>query len=88
MYKDQTFNQAVIEASSKEFYNNNEETIEMDFDTCVIKGDIECNYAQDSDGDMDRRTQMGQFCGHDEVIEMIHFTGNNFEKLVLYTVRH
>ena len=43
------------------------EAIEMDFDTCVLKQHQECVFVQDSNGEMDHRTQMGYFCGHDEV---------------------
>ena len=43
------------------------EAIEMDFDTCVLKQHPECVFVQDSNGEMDHRTQMGYFCGHDEV---------------------
>jgi len=51
----------------EEFPTLNKEIIDMDFDTCVKKQNLECVFVQDSDGEMEFRTQMGQFCGHDEV---------------------
>ena len=43
------------------------EAIEMDFDTCVLNHHPECLFIQDSNGEMDHRSQMGYFCGHDKV---------------------
>ena len=41
--------------------------VDMDFDTCVKLHHPECSFEQNSDGRLDHRSQMGQFCGHDEV---------------------
>ena len=62
------YSRKLAELTKEEFPMLNEETIEMDFDTCVKKQDPECVFDQDSDGTVDHRSQMGQFCGHDEVI--------------------
>ena len=67
MYKDKSYSQELAESTKEEFPTLNEEIIDMDFDTCVKKQYPECVFAQDSDGEMEHRTQMGQFCGHDEV---------------------
>ena len=67
MYKDKSYSQELAESTKEEFPTLNEEIIDMDFDTCVKKQYPECVFAPDSDGEMEHRTQMGQFCGHDEV---------------------
>ena len=67
MYKDKSYSQELAESTKEEFPTLNEEIIDMDFDTCVKKQNQECVFVQDSDGEMEFRTQMGQFCGHDEV---------------------
>ena len=67
MYKDKDYSQKVAESTMEEFPTLNKEIIDMDFDTCVKKQNQECVFVQDSDGEMEFRTQMGQFCGHDEV---------------------
>ena len=51
----------------REIKKEDADWVDMDFDTCVKKQRRECYYGQDSDAIKDQRTQMGQFCGHDEV---------------------
>ena len=41
----------------------------LDFDSCVITHNEECNFEQDSDseGVIGHKSQVAQFCGHDPV---------------------
>ena len=69
MYKsvDSIQSKRLIEEALHDKQDASIEAIEMDFDTCVLKQHQECVFVQDSNGEMDHRTQMGYFCGHDEV---------------------
>ena len=69
MYKsvDSIQSKRLIEEALHDKQDASIEAIEMDFDTCVLKQHPECLFVQDSNGELDHRTQMGYFCGHDEV---------------------
>ena len=54
-------------SEKREIKKEDVDWVDMDFDTCVKEQRRECYYGQDSDAIKDQRTQMGQFCGHDEV---------------------
>ena len=54
-------------SKKREIKKEDVDWVDMDFDTCVKEQRRECYYGQDSDAIKDQRTQMGQFCGHDEV---------------------